>query len=64
MISPTGIMPEYLIQRGMRRQAFEWLLAQPWPADHKLQVWGGWRAVTGALFDRGEYDMLANSGRG
>ena len=54
-------MPEALIDRGMRLQAFSWVLAQPWPAAEKLQLWSGWRAVTGSLFDQGEYDMLQAS---
>lgn len=62
--SPHGLMPEHLIDKGMRRPAFEWVQAQPWPAHWKLQVWAGWRLTTKSLFDRGEYDTLAASAKG
>jgi hypothetical protein len=62
MISPTNIMPASLIALGERTRAFQWVLAQPWASDYKLQVWAGWRAVTGGQFDLGEYRLLAASG--
>ena len=61
-IAPYGIMPDALIERGMRGAAFQWVLAQPQEADWKLQLWAGWRIETGARFDRGEYDRLASAG--
>jgi hypothetical protein len=47
MESPTGIIPEHLIDAGMKRHVIDLLMARPWPGDFKLQVLYGWGIVTG-----------------
>ena len=62
MESPTGIVPEYLIEAGMRRPFIDWLLAQPWDGEFKLQVLAGWANVCGVLTSASEQSIVRASG--
>ena len=62
MESSHGIIPERLIDLGMRKTALAYILSQPWPTDFKLQVWAGWRAETQASYEQGEENLLTASG--
>lgn len=62
MESPTGLMPEDLIDAGMMPAALDYLRAQPWPADFKRQVLAGWGLVTGVTITGAVADSVAASG--
>ena len=62
MESPTGLMPEQLMSAGMKRQALDYLLAQPWPGDFKLQVLYGWGNVVGNLISASDAAIVHASG--
>jgi hypothetical protein len=62
MESPTGLMPESLMDKGLKRQALDYLLAQPWPGDFKLQVAAGWAKVVGSTMTAADQAVLSASG--
>lgn len=47
MESPTGLIPEELMNAGMKKQALDFLRAQPWTGGFKVQVLYGWGQVVG-----------------
>jgi hypothetical protein len=62
MESPTGLMPEKLMDAGMKPQALDWLRAQPWPGDFKLQVLFGWGTVTRSTITGADAATIRASG--
>jgi hypothetical protein len=62
MESPTGLVPEELIQPGMKRQVLDYLLAQAWPGDFKVQVLYGWGNVTKTAISASDAAVVAASG--
>lgn len=62
MESPTGIIPERLISAGMKPALLDYLRAQPWPGDFKLQVLHGWAKVVGNKLTAAEDYSIAASG--
>lgn len=62
MESPTGLVPEELMNAGMKRGALDFLLAQAWPGDFKLQVLYGWGKVTGSAISAADAATVAASG--
>jgi hypothetical protein len=62
MESPTGLIPEMLMDRGMKPQALDYLRAQPWPGDFKRQVLAGWGLVTGSAISASDQTSIAASG--
>jgi hypothetical protein len=62
MESPTGIVPEYLMDAGMKSSFLDYLRAQPWPGDFKLQVIGGWGKVTRSFISAADQQSIAASG--
>jgi|HubBroStandDraft_5_1064220.scaffolds.fasta_scaffold10974_4 hypothetical protein len=62
MVSPTGIVPERLIHAGMKPALLDYLRAQPWPGDYKLQVLHGWAKWTGSTISAAEDTSIAATG--
>jgi hypothetical protein len=62
MESPTGIIPEGLMDAGMKRRVLDLLMAQPWPGDFKLQVLYGWGIVTGNTITASDATIVHASG--
>jgi hypothetical protein len=62
MESPTGIIPERLMDAGAKRQVLDFLLAQPWPGDFKLQVLYGWGIVVGNMISASDAHIVHASG--
>ena len=60
--SPTGIIPESLMDKGLKRQVLDYLLAQPWPGEFKVALMHGWAAATGGLTGASEDATLLASG--
>jgi hypothetical protein len=47
---------------GMKPTVLNFLLAQPWPGDFKLQVLGGWGNVTGSVVSASDQAVVHASG--
>ena len=47
---------------GMKRGALNFLLAQAWPGDFKVQVLYGWGNVTGSAITSADAATVAASG--
>jgi hypothetical protein len=62
MESPTGLIPEELMSAGMKPQVLDFLLAQPWPGDFKLQVLSGWGQVVNNHITAADRASVAASG--
>lgn len=62
MESPTGLIPEHLMERGMKPAVLNFLRAQAWPAHFKLQVLAGWAQVTGCIVGGDEQHSVEQSG--
>ncbi len=62
MESPTGLIPESLMDAGSKRQVLDFLLAQTWPGDFKQQVLAGWGNVTGSTITAADRNSVAASG--
>lgn len=51
--SPTGIIPEELMYPAKRKDVRAWLIAQPWPAHIKRDLFFAWaRTVVVRLSER------------
>jgi hypothetical protein len=61
-VSPVGIMPDKLIEPDQRREALQWLLAQPFLAGYKVELWNGWHAWTGVEPDADELALVRSTG--
>ena len=62
MESPTGLIPAELMSAGMKPAVLNFLLAQPWPGDFKVQVLYGWGNVTGNSITLADSVSIAASG--
>ncbi|HWY55739.1 MAG TPA: hypothetical protein VNZ03_14825 [Terriglobales bacterium] len=62
MESPTGLIPEALMNAGMKKQVLDYLLAQAWPGDFKRQVLAGWGKVVGNAITLADSNSVAASG--
>lgn len=62
MESPTGLIPEELMYAGAKRQVLDYLIAQPWPGDFKLQVLAGWGKVVDNTITADDRAVMSASG--
>lgn len=62
MESPTGIIPEELMNFGCKTAVLDYLRAQPWPGDFKRQVLRGWGLWVRATLDPSEVESVGASG--
>jgi hypothetical protein len=62
MESPTGLIPERMMDAGMKTAVLDYLRGQPWPGDFKLQVLAGWGKVTHSLTSASERASVHASG--
>lgn len=62
MISPTGIIPEELMDPSRKVDVINWLLAQPYEGNFKRRLLEGW-AITVGLRVRGrDFQLVEASG--
>jgi hypothetical protein len=60
--SPTGLIPEELMTAGMKPKVIDYLTAQPWPGDFKLQVLQGWGKVVNNTISAADRAVMSASG--
>lgn len=61
-ISPTGIIPESLMDWHKKRETINWLLAQPYPGFLKRRLMEGWAMAVGSRVRERDYQLLEASG--
>lgn len=61
-VSPTGIIPEELIQPGKRVEVIAWLTAQPLQGLLKVRLLKGWARTVGARLTSPELQTVHDSG--
>jgi len=62
MISPTGIIPDALIDPARKAEMLDWLVQQPMTRAYKLQLLSGWRIWTRGAITSRESARVAASG--
>lgn len=62
MESPTGLIPEELMTAGMKPKVIDYLAAQPWPGDFKIQVLQGWGNVVNNHITAADRAVMAGTG--
>lgn len=62
MESPTGLIPEQMMNAGAKPQVLDFLRAQPWPGDFKRQVLAGWGNVVRSPIMLADSNSVAASG--
>jgi hypothetical protein len=60
--SPTGIIPEAMMNPYSRKQVVAWLITQPWPGHIKREVIFGWARTVGIRLLEREVDQVVASG--
>ncbi len=62
MESPTGFIPDPLMDVTRRADALRFLEAQPIPGKLKVGYWQGWCMWVGAKWRKSDFDRLIASG--
>jgi len=62
MESPTGIIPEALMDPSKKNDVVRFLLAQPLPGKLKSELFAGWAVTVGMRVRGSEVDSLKASG--
>lgn len=60
--SPTGIIPETMMNPKSRKQVVAWLITQPWPGHIKRDVLFGWARTVGIRLLEREVQQVVSSG--
>jgi hypothetical protein len=62
MDSPTGIIPDELIDARKLQEVIAWLVAQPLPGGRKRSLLQGWAMWTGVRLHAWQYSKVEKSG--
>ncbi|MGH9402856.1 MAG: hypothetical protein ACRD2P_12200 [Terriglobia bacterium] len=62
MISPTGIIPEELMDPARKADVLRWLTAQPYEGNFKRRLLEGWALTVGIRVRGVEFSMVEASG--
>ncbi len=62
MISPTGIIPDELMDRSKKKDVIAWLSAQPYPGDYKRRLLEGWQIWVGTKLHGRDFAAVESTG--